>query len=125
MVAATLTGRVTIAAMKPYTGSPDFHDGCISAVTPDVPNRRVEVSVKGYSGKHYIVRFDGVHSIDSQSPEGMMLYALHEADSAENSLRVFTFANWFKDEKDDERLRSRLTIIAKSFTIHEAPSTSR
>jgi hypothetical protein len=109
--------------MKPDVGSPDFHDGHITAVTPDIANGRLEVTVRGYSGRYYIVRFEGVRSIESESLEGMLLYALHESDSGENALRLFTFLNWFDDE-DDERSKSRLTVTAKNFTFQETLSES-
>ena len=109
--------------MKPYVGSPDFHDGHSMAVTSDLTNGWLEVAIEGYRGKHYVVRFEGVRSIESESPEGMMLYALHQSDSGENSLRLFTFVNWF-DDKDDERSKSRLTVIAKNFTFREALAES-
>ena len=33
--------------------------------------RQIRITVQGCSGKNYVVRFQGVHAIESESPEGM------------------------------------------------------
>jgi len=55
-----------------YVGNSDFHDGYILAVVKQADS--VTVTIKGGSGKHYTVTFEGVASVQSDSPEGMMLY---------------------------------------------------
>ena len=39
--------------------------------------------------------FDGISSVDSHSPQDMMLYALSEADADAESLRRYDFINWY------------------------------
>jgi hypothetical protein len=101
--------------MAGYVGNPDFHDGQILA-RPHVGDR-VEVTVKGYSGKQYIVRFEGVALVESESPEGMTLYALGEGEPDEKSLQQYHFINEFVDDPEGEKSQSYLRIVAKGFTL--------
>jgi hypothetical protein len=78
-----------------YVGDADFHDGCVVSVHP--VEDTVYVKVKGASGRHWSVEFRGVKSLNSNRPEGMLLYALSEL-KAPAPLRRFVFANW--DEQD-------------------------
>ena len=77
---------------------------------------KVQVTIKGPNGKHYVVGFNGVTSVESESPEGMMLYALSEETGAE-SLRRFEFVNWYVDEPERRQSKSHLRIVANSFTV--------
>lgn len=74
-----------------YVGSSDLHDGHVL----DVSNLQeaVTVRVEGDTGIGYLVHFRGVRSVSSQSPQGMMLYALTECDTATAGLYRFTFVN--------------------------------
>jgi hypothetical protein len=60
-----------------YVGNPDFHDGYIRSVSQN--EDKLLVTIEGSSGKHYTVGFEGVSSVESHSPQDMMLYALSEA----------------------------------------------
>jgi hypothetical protein len=52
------------------------------------------VIVDGSSGKRYSVKFDGVTSLESCSPENMMLHALAEWESSLGALHLYEFINW-------------------------------
>jgi hypothetical protein len=56
------------------SGKPDFHDGHVAAVSQ--VGDSADVTRKGFRGNRHIVGFEGVRSIESESPEGMMLCAL-------------------------------------------------
>jgi hypothetical protein len=99
---------------KAYVGDPDFHDGTIKQVRSELTEMSVEII--GQSGAVYVVRFTGVASIVSHSPEGMVLYALCEVE-AETPLRGFYFANW--NEPDEEGGDSRLEISARTFSVEK------
>jgi hypothetical protein len=103
--------------MTRYAGKPDFHDGHVVAVHH--AGDTVNVTVKGFSGKRYIVRFEGVNSIESESPEGMMLYALDEEPLQTKSLRRYVFINWHEDEPGRPESKSYLRVAAKCFTVEE------
>jgi hypothetical protein len=75
-----------------YVGHSDFHDGSILAVSRT--ENKMHVTIEGSSGKRYVVEFDGVSSVESESPEGMMLYALSEAETEAESLLRYEFINW-------------------------------
>ncbi len=98
-----------------YVTNPDFHDGRIIAVSRT--EDKVQVTIKGSNGKHYVVGFDGVTSVESESPEGMMLYALSEVDAGAESLRRFEFVNWYVDEPEKRQSKSHLGIVANNFTV--------
>jgi hypothetical protein len=55
--------------------------------------------------------------MESESPEGMTLYALYEAVEEPALLRRYEFVNWYCDEPSDKRSRAYLRITAKTFTI--------
>ena len=98
-----------------YVGHSDFHDGSIIAVSRT--GDKMRVTIKGSSGKPYVVAFDGVSSVESESPEGMMLYALSEAETEAKSLLRYEFINWHVDEADETRSKSHLRIVASNFTV--------
>jgi len=101
-----------------YVGHSDFHDG--SVVTVSRTGNKMHVTIKGSSGKHYVIGFSGVSSVESESPEGMMLYALAEAGTETASLLRYEFVNWHADEADEPRSKSHLRIVANSFTVADA-----
>jgi len=82
-----------------YVGEADFHDGSIEAVEQE--DGTFHVRVRGFSGKLYIVTFNGVRAVRANRPEGMVLYALSEV-RCEPPLRRFVFNNW--DDEDDATL---------------------
>ena len=74
-----------------YVHEPDVHDGVILKVRDN--GELVGILVKAYDGRLYAIEFQGVRSLKSQEPEGMMLYALIEMAAAPPSRR-FVFADW-------------------------------
>ena len=101
-----------------HVGDPDFHDGYIRAVSQS--EDKVLVAIDGSSGKHYTIVFDGVSSVESHSPQDMMLYALSEADADAGSLRRYDFINWYVDEPEKEESKSYLRIVANKLTVTES-----
>jgi hypothetical protein len=101
-----------------YVGNPDFHDGYIRAVSQS--EGKALVTIDGSSGKRYTVGFDGVSSVESHSPQDMMLYALSEAHAEVESLRRYDFINWYLDEPEKEESKSYLRIVANRFTVTES-----
>ncbi len=101
-----------------YVGNPDFHDGYIRSVSQS--EDKLLVIIEGGSGKHYAVRFNGVRSLESHSPQDMMLYALSEADGDAESLRRYDFINWYLDEPEEEGSKSYLRIVANRFAVAES-----
>ena len=93
-----------------YVGDPDFHDGSILSVEQQEGMARVRV--RGASGKHFRVDFNGVGAVRANRPVGMVLYALSEM-GALPPMRRFVFANW------DERSDADLEVDAASFVVHE------
>jgi hypothetical protein len=85
-----------------YVGDPEIHDGVITEF--DHIGTKALVVVKAGSGRMLRIEFEGVKSIKSNKPEGMILYSLSEMKHPEH--RHFIFTNW--DEKND----SFLEIIA-------------
>ena len=77
----------------------------------------MRITVAGSSGKLYVVYFEGVSSVESESPEGMMLYALNEPVGGWELQRRYEFVNWYGDEPSDERAKAHLRIVAESFTV--------
>jgi hypothetical protein len=104
--------------MTGYLGKPDFHDGHVVAVSQagDV----VDVTVEGFRGKRYIVHFEGVSSIESESPEGMMLYALSEEPLETEAQRRYIFINWYVDEPATPESKAYLRVVAKRLTVDES-----
>jgi len=99
---------------KAYVGDPDFHDGIIKQVRSELTE--VSVEVAGYSSAVYVVRFTGVESVVSHSPEGMLLYALCEME-AEMPLRGFHFVN--SNEPHEKGGDSRLEISARTVSFQK------
>src|ERR1700730_11835923 len=97
-----------------YIGRADFHDGHILLIVQ--AGDKMRVTVAGFSGKRFLVCFEAASSIESESPEGMMLYALNEVGGESKSRRQYEFVNWYGDEPSDERAKAHLRIVAKSFT---------
>jgi hypothetical protein len=58
----------------------------------------MQITVEGSSGKHYLVSFEGVSSVESESPERMMLHALNEASGESELLWRYEFVNWYVNE---------------------------
>ena len=77
----------------------------------------VHVTVKGDTGKRYIVSFEGVAEINQSTPENMMLYGLNESDTEIESLRWYNFVNWYCDEPDEPQSKSHLRIRATRFRV--------
>jgi hypothetical protein len=98
-----------------HVGHADFHDGHIISVAQ--AGDKMRITVAGSSGELYVVCFEGVSSVESESPEGMMLYALNEAVGESEMLRRYEFVNWYGDEPSDERAKAHLRIVAESFTV--------
>ena len=91
-----------------YIGSPEIHDGSVLGVEHDGDWTRVVIrSEKGYQ---FALEFLGVESVESNQPEGMIVYALCEM-KADAPLRSFVFTNW--DEDDD----ASLEILAREIRI--------
>ena len=101
-----------------YVSNPDFHDGYIRSVSQS--EDKLLVTIEGSSGRHYTVRFDGVSSVESHSPQDMMLYALSETDADAESLRHYDFVNWYFDEPEKEESKSYLRVVANRFRITES-----
>jgi hypothetical protein len=78
--------------------------------------------VKGDTGEHYVVRFIGVRAVDSQSPDGMMLYALAERDTDEEGLYRYTFVNWYFDEPSEPQSKAHLEVVAAGFELERLSS---
>jgi hypothetical protein len=104
-----------VANLPGPVGPADFHDGHIRSLLQ--AGNEVRIMVQGYSGKYYEVRFGGVGSIESESPEGMMLYALYETVGESEQMRHYEFVNWYADEASEERAKSHLRITAATFTV--------
>jgi hypothetical protein len=104
--------------MTSYVGKPDFHDGHL--VTVAHAGDAVDVIVNGLSGKRYILRFEGLSSIESESPEGMMLYALTEEPLRTESLRRYIFINWYVDEPATPESKAYLRVVAKRLIVDES-----
>lgn len=102
-----------------HIGVPDVHDGTILDV--EQSESTVKVSLRGATGRNWIVEFQNVHAIRSLSPVGMSLYALSEF-LAVSPLRRFVFVNWYSEEIEDEREESKrmLEIDAENFKIYPA-----
>lgn len=96
-------------------GPPDFHDGHIRSLLQ--AGNEIRITVQGCSGKYYEVLFVGVSSVESQSAEGMMLYALYEAVGEVEQMRHYEFVNWYADEPSDERAKAYLRIAAEDFAV--------
>jgi hypothetical protein len=101
-----------------YVGNPDFHDAFIRVVSRTVD--KVHVTIEGCTGTHYAVTFDGVSSVESHTPQNMMLYALSEQDTDVESLHHYDFINWYFDEPEKEESKSHLRIIANGFVVTES-----
>ena len=97
-----------------HVGPPDFHDGIIERVERSVD--RVQVTVRGESGRRYSVTFAGASEVCAVRPEGMLLYALSALPS-DDGVRRFRFTNW--DDEDE----AKLEIVAESARIETLAST--
>jgi len=97
-----------------YIGPAEFHDGHIVSVTHS--GTRTQVKVRGASGKLYLVNFEGVTEIESESPEGMMLYGVRCQEDKKRSVDV-DFINWYSDEPEEPRAKSLLRIRAAEMKI--------
>lgn len=92
-----------------YVGDPDIHDGTILQVKKGEDMVRV-ILRGGRERKILAIDFQGVASVRSNRPEGMMLYSLSEM-KAPAPLRRFVFTNW--DDEDD----AFLEITASNFSV--------
>ncbi len=95
-----------------YIGIPEIHDAKVTGVQH--VDDKVSVILNSYEQKSFRIEFDGVQSITSIRPEGMMVYSLSEM-RAPAPIRHFMFTNW--DEEDD----ATLEIWAQGFTIVYRP----
>jgi hypothetical protein len=99
-----------------FVGTPDIHDGYIREVFRTEGG--LYVKVQGDCGRFYMVRFHGLHSIESETPVDMMLYGLAEWDTRDPLLRRYEFVNWYFDEPDTEESKSRLKIVAAGLELN-------
>jgi hypothetical protein len=97
----------TNAQFIAYVGDPQIHDGVITDF--EHQGAKASVTIKAQSGRILKIEFDGVISVKSNKPKGMMLYSLSEMRHPEH--RLFVFTNW--EEEDD----AYLEIIADSFKV--------
>src|SRR5690242_2409651 len=75
-----------------HVGHADFHDGHILSMIR--AGDTLTIKLEGSSGQRYAACFKGVTSFESESPEGMTVYALHEVGAESDLLRRFEFVNW-------------------------------
>jgi len=108
---------MTEKKFKAYVGEPDFHDGIIRRVSRE--SSLLSVELEGDSGERYLVRFTGVESVISVSPEGMVVYALSEMEIGGN-LREFHFTN--SSEPNEKGGGSSLEVTAQEFSIERPKS---
>jgi hypothetical protein len=97
----------TNAQFIAYVGDPEIHDGVITNF--EHQGTKASVTIKAESGRILRIDFDGVVSVKSNRPEGMMLYSLSEMKHPEH--RLFLFTNW--EEEDD----AYLEITADSYKV--------
>ena len=97
----------TDAQFIAYVGDPEIHDGVITDF--EHQGTKASVTIKTQSGRMLKIEFDGVLSVKSNKPEGMMLYSLSEMKHPEH--RLFVFTNW--EEEDD----AYLEITADSYRV--------
>jgi len=90
-----------------YIGDSKVHDSVITNF--EYQDSNASVAMKAQSGRLMIIEFNGVVSIESNKPEGMMLYSISEMSHPEH--RLFSFVNW--SEEDD----AYLEIIASNYKI--------
>ena len=93
-----------------YIDKPDVHDGFVLQVQDNGGTARI--LVRAYDGQLYAFEFDGVKSITSLKPEGMMLYSLSEM-AAPQPFRRFVFVNW---EDDSE---NALEVMAQQMRVRD------
>lgn len=98
-----------------YVGLPDFHDGSVRAVLQEQGG--VRVTVEGDTGRRYVVSFDGVIAVEMSSPEDMGIYALSEAPSDVEGVRIYDFINWAGNEAGQPKSRAYLRVFATDFTV--------
>ncbi len=79
-----------------------------------VAGESLDVDVEGAAGDHFRCRFEGVDSIESNDPVGMLLFALAEQEHVP-PLRRFKFLNWDEEESDQ-----RLAVTCRTFTWQTA-----
>ena len=89
---------------------PDVHDGIVVQVRHR--DATASILVKAYEGQLFAFDFDGVKSVMSFEPEGMMLYSLTEM-AAMAPFRRFVFTNW------DEEGKSVLEVVAQHIGSRE------
>jgi hypothetical protein len=85
-----------------YVGDSDFHDAVVVRV--EQQQDTVSVLLKAAGGSYRTIRFGGVESLTSNSPNGMIIYAISEMTSP--TLRKFIFVN--SDDSND----SALAVVA-------------
>jgi len=90
-----------------YVGSPDIHDAVVTKV--QYQGTRASVTLKTQSGKVLEIDFEGVVSVKSNRPEGMMLYSLSEMRHPHH--RLFVFTNW-EDEGE-----AHLELVADRYKM--------
>ncbi|WP_426451962.1 hypothetical protein ACP26L_07760 [Paenibacillus sp. S-38] len=91
-----------------YIGDYRIHDSNVESILWE--NTLLSVTLKGYEGERIVIKFNGVQTINSNRPLGMMLYALSEM-RINGPYRKFLFANW-RDEDD-----ASLEVIAEDVEV--------
>lgn len=100
-----------------YVGAPDIHDGEIIHLEHR-GDKAIVVVKGGWLGNRITLEFEGVESVESEDPIGMILYSLSET-KAPPPLRMFAFANWH--DPDEPEGKAYLRILARDFKVLEEP----
>ena len=93
-----------------HVGGADIHDGRI--INVEHQGEKAIVTIKTVSEQIKIIQLDGVKTVKSNKPIGMLLYSMAEMKHPDN--RLFVFTNW---EEEDEAF---LEITAESFRVNYA-----
>lgn len=90
-----------------YVGSADIHDAVLMKVQHN--GTKASVTLKTQSGQILEIEFEGVVSVKSDTPEGMILYSLSEMRHPQH--RLFIFTNW------EDEAEAHLEIVADDFRL--------
>lgn len=90
-----------------YIGPQYFHDASIVRI--DRSEQDLDVILKVEGNCNFRIRFFNVQQVQSNRPEGMVLYAVAELRASKPG-RCFSFINWH--EKDDAGLEITATNYA-------------
>ncbi len=105
-----MTNRTFRGDLLGYVGGERFHDASVQRVIAS--QGEAEILLKDEDGHLFKTHFMNVDRIQSNHPEGMLLYGLAEL-KAPPPQRRFVFVNW--NESDD----SLLDITAQGYEISE------